>query len=178
MSKQHPGSSGAEALTEGVWATAPVGQALGDVLARALSESGARWQGLALTTLGARAVTGVSDTGLEASDGAVDTGTVFELRLWATAFDDGRARARELRWLNGSGGVEVTVWEGSAAPTSAGGGPDCGAEPCRLRRGSYLQHAPAGREARQEMSVVEVFCTEERYGNVVFTDELMTGRWA
>lgn len=178
MSKRHTDPSGTGVLTEGVWRTERVGDSLAEVLGRAVGEAGARWHGLALTTRGARAVTGVSADGLEASDGAVDSATVFELRLWATAGAQGGARARELRWLNGSGGVEVTVWEGSAAPTSVGEGPGCGAAPCRLRRGSYLQHAPAGREARQEMSVVEVFCTEERYGNVVFADELMTGRWA
>lgn len=174
MSKRHTCPSGTQVLTEGVWRTARVGDSLAEVLGRAVGEAGARWHGLALTTRGARAVTGVSADGLEASDGAVDSATVFELRLWASAGAPEGARARELRWLNGSGGVEVTVWEGPVAPTPVADG----AAPCLLRRGSYLQHAPAGREQSQEMSVVEVFCTEERYGNVVFADELMTGRWA
>lgn len=174
MSNRHTCPSGTGVLTEGVWRTARVADSLAEVLGRAVSEAGARWHGLALTTRGARAVTGVSAEGLEASDGAVDSATVFELRLWASAGAPESAWARELRWLNGSGGVEVTVWEGSVAPPPVADG----AAPCLLRRGSYLQHAPAGREQSQEMSVVEVFCTEERYGNVVFADELMTGRWA
>ena len=174
MSKRHTCPSGTGVLTEGVWRTERVADSLTEVLGRAVSEDEARWHGLALTTRGARAVTGVSADGLEASDGAVDSATVFELRLWATAGAQGGARARELRWLNGSGGVEVTVWEGPKAPTPVADG----AAPCLLRHGSYLQHAPAGREQSQEMGVVEVFCTEERYGNVVFADELMTGRWA
>lgn len=174
MSKRHTCPSGTGVLTEGVWRTARLGDSLAEVLGRAVGEAGARWHGLTLTTRGARAVTGVSADGLEASDGAVDSATVFELRLWATAGEPEGARARELRWLNGSGGVEVTVWEGPKAPTPVADG----AAPCLLRHGSYLQHAPAGRETSQEMGVVEVFCTEERYGNVVFADELMTGRWA
>lgn len=161
------------ALTNGMWRAVRVGILLSEVMARAASDAGAGWNGLALTTRGARAVTGVSADRLSASDGDVDTATVFELRLWTTA--DEAWAARELRWLNGAGGVEVTVWEASSNSQEAA---DPDAAPCLVRSGAYLQHAPAGRGPSKEMGMVEVFRTEEEYGNVVFADELMTGRWS
>ena len=73
--------------------------------------------------------------------------------------------AHELRWLNGSGTAEIVV---GASREGLPGGSDCW-----VRDNSYLQHGEKG----DVMDSIEVFTVEETYGNTVFTDELMTGRW-
>jgi len=73
--------------------------------------------------------------------------------------------AHELRWLNGSGAAEIVV---GASREGLPGGSDCW-----VRDNSYLQHGEKG----DVMTSIEVFTVEETYGNTVFADELMTGRW-
>ncbi|MDO4900534.1 hypothetical protein [Actinomyces sp.] len=154
---------------------------LAGVLAKATAGS---WQGIAYTTAGAcslREVHGeAANARLRNTDGSdVDLGTIYELRLWyvGTGSDDSLL-ARELRWLNGTGGVEVTVRreagdvdDGRAAHGESG-------RPCWYRHNSYLQHgASAPFKGSDTMTSIEVFIEEAAYGNTVFVDEFMTGRW-
>ncbi|SPF69426.1 Hypothetical protein PROPJV5_2411 [Propionibacterium ruminifibrarum] len=161
-------------LEEGHLASTPFTEdSLGEALAR-LTGNAPQWQGIAYTTAGARSVRAASAgalmTRLDGADHEVPLGTVYELRLWAVGQQalDG-AKARELRWLNGSGSAEISVHEQAPAAD----------QNCWFRTNSYLQHSDiADLDKKPRMTSVEVFVQEEDYGNVVFTDELMTGRWA
>lgn len=135
---------------------------------RAHGVEGAVWQGIAYTTRGAIDIRRVAEAGAKTSkDELVDLATVYEMRLWrrdCSEGDDGPL-AHELRWVNGAGGVEVRVL---ASAAEAGG-------PCWTLANQYLLH---GQEIDgPTMTSLEVF-TEDTYGNVVFADELMTGKWA
>ncbi|SDM24207.1 hypothetical protein [Actinomyces ruminicola] len=154
-------------------------------LASVLAETAAGgWQGVAYTTAGACALREVhgeeGDARLRNTNGKeVDPSTVYELRLWCVdASSDESLLARELRWLNGTGGVEVTVRREAGAVDdgkAAAGESDL---PCWYRHNSYLQHeASAPYKGSDTMTSIEVFTEENRYGNVVFADELMTGKW-
>lgn len=141
---------------------------------RAHGVEGAVWQGIAYTTRGAIDIRRVNEAGAKTSkDELVDLATVYEMRLWRCdgleSADGmklpGGLRAHELRWVNSAGGVEVRVL---ASAAEAG-------EPCWTRANQYLLH---GQEIDgPTMTSLEVF-TEDTYGNVVFADELMTGKWA
>jgi len=153
---------------------------LAGVLAEATT---GRWQGIAYTTARACALGEVpgeeGDARLRATDGSqVDPGTVYELRLWRT--DTGQEEvllARELRWLNGTGGVDVTVRREAGAVDDGKAAGECD-RPCWYRQNRYLQHgATAPYKGSDTMTSIEVFTEENRYGNVVFADELMTGAW-
>lgn len=146
---------------------------LGDLLAR-VTGAPSQWQGIACTTAGARSVraasAGTLTTRIDGTDQEVPLGTVYELRLWAVEAQalDG-AVARELRWLNGTGSAEISVHEHAPAA-----GHDCW-----YRANCSLQHSDAADpDKRPRMTSLEVFVQEDDYGNVVFADELMTGRWA
>ncbi|QHO91773.1 hypothetical protein CWT12_11295 [Actinomyces sp. 432] len=147
-------------------------------LAAVLSEAtGTGWQGIAYTTVGACALRGVhgvaGSTRLRNTDGSeVDPGTVYELRLWSVdTSDDTALLARELRWLNGTGGVKLAVYTATEDAHDA--------TPCWYRRNSYLQHgADAPFKGSDTMTSIEVFTEESTYGNTVFIDEIMTGRWS
>lgn len=185
-------------LQEACWTVTEL-EGLQDLLARTAGDR--TWQGIAYTTAGARALRSATPEVLSSTDGEkVALDTVYELRLWATvdpprsteskgsAEPEGSAKpegsaepagsapgsvlARELRWVNDLGATEVVV---STARCEQPAGPW---KPCWYRRNSYLQHganAPDGET--HEMTSIEIFTAEEKYGNVVFTDELMTGRW-
>lgn len=153
--------------------TSSADDSLSDVLTRVTGPA-SQWQGIAYTTAGARSVRAASAgslmTRLDGADHEVPTDTVYELRLWAVGQQtlDG-ANARELRWLNGSGSAEISV-HGCVS------GAD---QNCWFRVNSYLQHSDVrDLDKKPKMTSVEVFVQEESYGNVVFADELMTGRWA
>ncbi|WP_159717475.1 hypothetical protein [Actinomyces marmotae] len=179
-------------LQSGRWSygCSPVGS-LTDVLRRAdeCSDSeGREWQGLAYTTAGARAVCAASSKGLSATDGTpVVLESVYELRLWALVEDrraqadagDAGVLAHELRWLNGWGTAEIVLrCAGDTPIDTTVAAPQPERDTCWYRPNSYLQHgakAPSG--ASDKMTSVEIF-TENDYGNVVFVDELMTGKWA
>ena len=95
--------------------------------------------------------------------------------------------AHELRWLNGSGCAEIRVYtspRADGAPAGAGTGareaapPGLPPESCWYRRNRYLEHRSASRSgAAGRMTALEVFTREPVYGNTVFTDEILTGRW-
>ena len=173
-----------EPLREAVWKDMPgAGAELQRVLERA-EDLGGEINGVAYTTSGAYSVRRAGASGLTTlieRDGQagsreeeIDLDTVFELRLWRVmdkrtdggnvAGEDG-VLAHELRWLNGSGAAEIVV---GASREGLPGGSDCW-----VRDNSYLQHGEKG----EVMDSIEVFTVEETYGNTVFTDELMTGRW-
>ena len=163
-------------LEPAVWTTdiaqdEDLGAALGRV-----GRLGANVQGIAYTTAGARALQSVCDGVLRATDGEVRRETVYELRLWSVIAKDGGGGdgvlARELRWLNGTGSAEVAVLRADGV----GDGAATGAEDCWYRLNAYLQHGDSEKDPR-EMRSIEVFIIEDEYGNTVFVDELMTGKW-
>lgn len=165
-------STTAKPLTEGFWTSAPVGD-LTEVLQRAAG-SEMEWQGVAYTTAGAKSVFVVTGsaltTRLNGKEQEIPLDTVYELRLWVVGALPDDVTARELRWLNGSGSAEVTV----STDVPANGD----ASHCWVRDNAYLQHgAKAPFKNADTMTSVEVFTAEPEYGNTVFTDELMTGRW-
>lgn len=109
---------------------------------------------------------------------------------------NGGVLAREIRWLNGSGCAEIVVErlrEGEehdpTVPEKAeddGTNKDNGAKTlrqrCWYRVNEYLQHGAdiSDKDKLDETDImrsVEVFVEEPEFGNTVFADELMTGRW-
>ena len=118
--------------------------------------------------------------------------------------DSNGVLAREIRWLNGSGCAEIVVErlrEGEehdpTVPEKAeddGTKKDNGAkmlrQGCWYRVNEYLQHGAdiSGKKELDETDImrsIEVFVEEPefskeepKFGNTVFADELMTGRWA
>lgn len=159
-------------LVRGSWSCESVEGTLPAILSRIEPRTNATWCGIVWSSLGAVSV--LADKGeLRACNGdRIDLGTVFEARLWAsfttrTEDEERVLRARELRWLNGSGGVDVCAYSD----------PSMG-EPCWFRAGEYLQHSSSGSEKGAVMSTVEIFCEEPTFSNVVFVDEVMTGKWA
>ncbi|WP_159624979.1 hypothetical protein [Actinomyces sp. zg296] len=112
--------------------------------------------------------------------------SVYELRLWALVKDgDAGVLAHELRWLNGWGTAEIVLrCAGDTSTDATVAAPQPERDTCWYRPNSYLQHgakAPSdasdASDASDKMTSVEIF-TENDYGNVVFVDELMTGKWA
>ena len=163
-------------LRRGRWTVRDAGD-LQRVIARA-AESEAQWQGIAYTTTGARALRSISEGTLLGTDGEqVQHDTVYELRLWSVIAKGGEGDdvlAHELRWLNGTGSADVTL-----RGIDDGGRDDAPEkERCWYRPNDYLQHSGDETDARNMpiMTSVEVF-TEAEYGNTVFVDELMTGKW-
>ena len=138
---------------------------------------GANVQGIAYTTAGARALQSVSGQSLcDTGDHKVPLDTVYELRLWAVTRRDGEddgVLARELRWLNGSGSAEVAVLRTDGVRDGT-----ASAEGCWYRPNAYLQHDDSKKDPSKmpKMTSIEVFA-EAEYGNTVFVDELMTGKW-
>lgn len=176
MSNEHPVLKDVELpdLADGWWDVREVNVNSALALCQQAHANGSAWQGIAYTTRGAVDIRRVGEAGAKTSkDELVDLATVYEMRLWrcdglesADGMElPGGLRAHELRWVNGAGGVEVRVL---ASGAEAGG-------PCWTRANQYLLH---GQEIDgPTMTSLEVF-TEDTYGNVVFADELMTGKWA
>lgn len=162
---------------------------LGEALRQAAAVGASEWAGIAYTTAGAKAVNGLIVEGTEAvglrpteaGRDEINLETVYEARLWAVrdgASDGGAITADEVRWLNGSGAARVSAWTSATPPDTPA--PD-DTEECWLRANEYLTHNSAGAaslENAPRISAVEVFTTEPEFGNTVFADELMTGRWA
>lgn len=175
------------ALEEGAWGVEVDEAATLDHVLGRLGTG--EWTGLAFTTRGTHVLGTVTPDGLRDTAGAVvERDTVYELRLWQP--DGGPepgVAAHELRWLNGSGCAEIRVYTSSGAdgaPAGAGTGareaapPGLPPESCWYRRNRYLEHRSASRSgAAGRMTALEVFTREPVYGNTVFTDEILTGRW-
>lgn len=158
-------------LREAMWSSSPDPNATLDDVLKAVASAGSV-AGIAYTTAGAHAITSVSDGKLHSSGGDVERTAIYELRLWEVGItDDREVFAHEWRWVNGSGSAEIIVHETSSSKEST---PKF--KPCWYRHNAYLQHGAALLENPRTMTSIEVF-TEQEYGNTVFVDELMTGKW-
>jgi len=167
-------------------------------------------QGLAFATNGTWTVLGFDKGSSDAKpklyvtsiDGReFDQTKVFELRLWVPVKlpdkpAEGDILAREFRWVNGVGTVELTLTSGTAEASSEG------TESARVggwfNKVSYLQHKsvatskevstpdPGTRQPKQgkqdtaanDMSALEFIQEEDKYGNTVVVDQLFTGKWS
>ena len=182
---------------------------LEDFLAYARKHSGEDVQGLAFATNGTWPVLGF-DKGSPAEapklsvtpiDGRYfDPTKVFELRLWipATLPDEpaeGNVLAREYRWVNGVGAVELRVTAGTDSSQTDGskGSGDRG----WVHAVQYLEHVPSSRRTAKHvlaspdkksdqsgegtttshMTALEFIQAEDKYGNTVVIDQLFTGKW-
>lgn len=179
-------------------------------LTYARTHSGGDVQGLAFTTNGTWTVLGfdkVSATeapklSVAPIDGRdFDPTKVFELRLWVPVKlpdepAEGQVLAREYRWVNDVGAVELTLTVGTAEASSEG------TEPAPVggwfHKVSYLQHkSTATRKeesapdtstgqtkqskqdtATNDMSALEFIQEEDKYGNTVVVEQLFTGKWS
>ena len=179
-------------------------------LAYARTHSGEDVQGLAFATNGTWTVLGfdkgssdekpkLSVTPIDGRE--FDPTKLFELRLWVPVKlpdepAEGDVLAREFRWVNGVGAVELTLTSGTAEASSEG------AESARVggwfHKVSYLQHkSTATRKeesapdtstgqtkqskqdtATNDMSALEFIQEEDKYGNTVVVEQLFTGKWS
>lgn len=146
--------------------------------------------GIVWTTNGTRQVPDVKSACFD------DSGT-YEIRLWQVIddADTDSTLAHEFRWAHGVGAVELTLTEDTAEATSEGSE----SKPVSgwFRKVSFLQHQSAeGRDADssseatsaqtgeskedatiKQMTAVEFIQAEDKYGNMVVTDQLFTGEW-
>ncbi len=162
---------------------------LGDFLTHVCSSWSGNLQGLAFATNGTWPVLGVVNEGSSESprvDVKPITGRtfepdkVFELRLWVPVAhidgpEDGTLLAREFRWVNGVGAVDLTLEAGTECNGTA-------SVRGWVHNMSYLKHMPAdsatGRVDNSQMMAAEFIQEEEQYGNMVVTDQLFTGKWS
>ena len=171
--------------------------------------SGEDVQGLAFATNGTWTVLGFDKgSSTEAPKLAVaqidgrefDPTKLFELRLWVPVKlpdepAEGDVLAREYRWVNGVGAVElgVTAGTGSSQPS---GSKESGITGW-VHAVQYLEHVPSSRstanpgtdstdnESNQtgggtgasHMTALEFIQEEDKYGNTVVVDQLFTGEW-
>ena len=166
-------------------------------------------QGLAFATNGTWPILGFDDVSsaeapklcirpIEGRD--FDEDKAFELRLWVPTLQahnpaDGDVLAREYRWVNGVGAVELTLTVDTAEASSEG------TESERVggwfHKVSYLQHKSAATSkeesapdtstgqtkqskqdtATNDISALEFIQEEDKYGNTVVVDQLFTGEW-
>ena len=178
-------------------------------LAYARTHSGGDVQGLAFATNGTWTVLGF-DKGSPAEalklsvapiDGReFDATKIFELRLWVPVkLPDKPAEAdilaREFRWANGVGAVELTLTTDTSEAASKG--TESASVNGWAHKVSYLQHKSASSSDRDSasdptsgqteqneqhaatdnMTAVEFIQEEDKYGNAVVVDQLFTGRW-
>lgn len=182
---------------------------LDDFLAYARTHSGEDVQGLAFATNGTwpvlsfdkRSSAGKPKLSVTPIDGRdFDPTKVFELRLWVPVTlpnepAEGNVLAREYRWINGVGAVEVTLTSGRPKTSSEVTGSVSVSG--WFHKVSYLQHKSASSSDRDStseptsgqtqqdkqhaaakpMTAVEFIQEEDKYGNTVVTDQLFTGKW-
>lgn len=166
-------------------------------------------QGLAFATNGTWTVLGFDKGSSDARpklsvtpiDGReFDPTKVFELRLWVPVkLPDKPAEsdvlAREFRWVNGVGAVELTLTSGR--PKTSSEVTESVSVSGWFHKVSYLQHkSTATRKeestpdtstgqteqdeqhaATDNMTAVEFIQEEDKYGNTVVVDQLFTGEW-
>lgn len=166
-------------------------------------------QGLAFATNGTWTVLGFDKGSSDAKpklsvtsiDGReFDQTKVFELRLWVPVklpdeHAGGDILAREFRWVNGVGAVElrVTAGTGSSQPN---GSKESGVTGW-VHAVQYLKHVPSSNSASKpdpgcpdeesdessggtgasHMTALEFIQEEDKYGNTVVVDQLFTGEW-
>ena len=182
---------------------------LGDFLTHVCSSSSGELQGLAFATNGTWPVLGVNKgspaetpkLSVTPIDGRhFEPTKVYELRLWIPVKlpdepAEGDVLAREYRWVNGVGAVELRVTAGTDGSQTNGskGSGDRG----WVRAVQYLEHVPSSRSTAKHvpaspdkksdqsgggtttshMTALEFIQEEDKYGNTVVTDQLFTGRW-
>lgn len=182
---------------------------LDDFLAYARTHSGEDVQGLVFATNGTWPVLGFDKCSpaetpklsVTPIDGRhFEPTKVYELRLWIPVKlpdepAEGDVLAREYRWVNGVGAVElrVTAGTGSSQPS---GSKDSGVTGW-VHAVQYLEHVPSSRstanpgtdptdnESNQtgggngvsHITALEFIQAEDKYGNTVVVDQLFTGRW-
>lgn len=182
---------------------------LDDFLAYARTHSGEDVQGLVFATNGTWPVLGFDKCSpaetpklsVTPIDGRhFEPTKVYELRLWIPVKlpdepAEGDVLARECRWVNGVGAVElrVTAGTGSSQPS---GSKDSGVTGW-VHAVQYLEHVPSSRstanpgtdptdnESNQtgggngvsHITALEFIQAEDKYGNTVVVDQLFTGKW-
>lgn len=182
---------------------------LDDFLAYARTHSGEDVQGLVFATNGTWPVLGFDKCSpaetpklsVTPIDGRhFEPTKVYELRLWIPVKlpdepAEGDVLAREYRWVNGVGAVElrVTAGTGSSQPS---GSKDSGVTGW-VHAVQYLEHVPSSRstanpgtdptdnESNQtgggngvsHITALEFIQAEDKYGNTVVVDQLFTGKW-
>ena len=179
-------------------------------LAYARTHSGEDVQGLAFATNGTSIVLGFAKgSSAEKPKLSVtpiggrefDPTKLFELRLWVPVKlpdepAEGDVLAREFRWVNGVGAVELTLTSGK--PKTSSEVTESVSVSGWFRKVSYLQHkSTATRKeesapdtstgqtkqskqdtATNDMSALEFIQEEDKYGNTVVVEQLFTGKWS
>ena len=169
-------------------------------------------QGLAFATNGTWAVLGLNNcssaempklsvTPIDGRD--FDPTKVFELRLWlpvdtTETTTNGEVVAREFRWLNGMGAVELTLTGGAPEAASEGSESRPPSVNGWFNKVSYLKHESAANSneesahlasvcqtepsqqdtATSDMTALEFIQEEDEYGNTVVADQLLMGEWS
>ena len=127
-----------------------------------------------------------------------DDARTYEIRLWQVIGSDNAdsTLAHEFRWVSGVGAVELTLTKGTA--NAASEDPESKPVSGWFHKVSYLQHQSAeGSDAdsaseatsaqtgeskengtTKQMTAVEFIQAEDKYGNTVVVDQLVTGRWS
>ncbi len=183
---------------------------LGDFLTHVCSSSSGELQGLAFATNGTWPVLGVNKgspaetpkLSVTPIDGRhFEPTKVYGLRLWIPVKlpdepAEGDVLAREYRWVNDVGAVElgVTAGTGSSQPSGSKGSGVTG----WVHAVQYLEHVPSSRstanpgtdstdnESNQtdegngvsHITALEFIQAEDKYENTVVVDQLFTGRWS
>ncbi len=116
--------------------------------------------------------------------GLIEPDITYELRIWEVierdkdeesnkerCEDNVAPLARELRWTNGLGTSEIVV--------STGGRSHEPFLPCMVHTVRYQTHPAEGVLPGNSRSIaaLEIFTGEDRNGNLVYADQLMTGTW-
>lgn len=182
---------------------------LDDFLAYVHTHSGEDVQGLAFATSGTWPVLGCDKCSSAETpklsvtpiDGRhFEPTKVYELRLWipVTLPDEpaeGDVLAREYRWVNGVGAVELGVSAGTGS-SQPSGSKESGVTGW-VHAVQYLEHVPSSRstanpgtdptdnESNQtgggngvsHITALEFIQAEDKYGNTVVVDQLFTGKW-
>ena len=148
--------------------------------------------GIVWTTNGTHRVSDVKPS-------SFDDSRTYEIRLWQVIDSDNAdsTLAHEFRWAKGVGAVELTLTANTAKASSEGS--ESG-KPCVsgwAHEVSYLQHESSGsgdtdsaseptpgrteqdeqHVATKPMTAVEFIQEEDKYGNTVVVDQLLTGEW-
>lgn len=182
---------------------------LDDFLAYVHTHSGEDVQGLAFATNGTWPVLGVNKgSPAEAPKLSVtpidgrhfEPTKVYELRLWIPVKlpdepAEGDVLAREYRWVNGVGAVELRVTTGTDS-SQTNGSKESGVTGW-VHAVQYLEHVPSSRSTAKHVpaspdkksdqsgggngvshiTALEFIQAEDKYGNTVVTDQLFTGKW-
>ena len=182
---------------------------LGDFLTHVCASWSGELQGLAFATNGTWPVLGCDKCSsterpklsITPIDGRrFDPTKVFELRLWVpvTLPDEpaeGDVLAREYRWVNGVGAVELGVPAGTGS-SQPSGSKESGVTGW-VHAVQYLEHVSSSRSTAKHvpaspdnesdqsgegtgashMTALEFIQEEDKYGNTVVVDQLFTGEW-